>query len=67
MEKQGFHLENPHITDLDRLAKLMAVVAVTILVSNLLGLKQKCAFKKTVETPLYSLFTRRLKFLKAAL
>ena len=51
MKKQGFNLESTHMIDLDRLAKLMAVVAVAILISNLSGVKQNCPFKATVKTP----------------
>jgi hypothetical protein len=64
MKTQGFNLENTHMTSLDRLRKLMAVVALAILVVCLVGLKQKCPFKKTVEAPLYSYFTRGLRWLK---
>lgn len=67
MKSQGFRLENTHMTDLERLRKLMALVAVGILVSNLSGMGQKCAFKKTVRAPLYSLFTKGLRFLKQVL
>ena len=64
MKPQGFNLENTHMTSLARLLKLMTVVSVAILMASLLGLQQKCPFKKTVKTPLYSYFTRGLRWLK---
>jgi len=63
MKSQGFNLENTHMTSLDRLTKLMCVVAVAILVANLMGLNQKYPFKKSVKAPLFSFFTRGLRFL----
>ena len=54
MKPQGFNLENTHMTSLARLLKLMTVVSVAILMASLLGLQQKCPFKKGVKTPLYS-------------
>jgi hypothetical protein len=47
--------------------KLMAIVAVTILVTSFAGILQKNTFKKTVMAPLHSLFTRGLRFLKRTL
>jgi transposase len=64
MKTQGLNLENTHMTSLDRLMKLMAVVSVAILLASLLGLNQKCPFKKTVQAPLYSYFTREFRWLK---
>ena len=64
MKTQGFNLENTHMTSLHRLLKLMVVVSVAILMASLLGLQQKCPFKKTVQTPLYSYFTSGLRWLK---
>ena len=64
MKPQGFNLENTHMTSLARLLKLMTVVSVAILMASLLGLQQKCPFKKTVKTPLYSYFIRGLRWLK---
>jgi hypothetical protein len=64
MKTQGFNLENTHMTSLDRLLKLMTVVSVAITMASLLGIQQKCPFKKTVKTPLYSYFTRGLRWLK---
>ena len=52
------------MTLIPRLMKLMAVVAVAILLASVSGLKQTCAYKKTVNAPLYSLFTRGFRFLK---
>ncbi|MDP2193507.1 MAG: IS4 family transposase, partial [Alphaproteobacteria bacterium] len=64
MKTQGFHLENTHMKDLDRLSKLMCIVGVAILVACIAGLAQTCAYKKTLKTPLYSYFTRGLRCLK---
>lgn len=64
MKSQGFNLEKTHMTLITRLMKLMTVVAVAMLLASLAGLKQKCAYKKTVKAPLYSSFTRGLRFLK---
>jgi len=51
------------MTSLERLMKLMCIVAVAILVANIMGLSQKCPFKKSVRSPLYSFFTMGLRFL----
>lgn len=64
MKTQGFNLENTHMTLLPRLKKLMAVVAVAILISCLSGITQKCSYKKTILAPLYSIFTRGFRLLK---
>jgi len=67
MKTNGFNLENTHMTHIDRLMKLMCVVTVAIFIASLCGLTQKCPFKKTVGTPLYSHFTMGLRALKAIL
>lgn len=67
MKTQGFNLENTHMTLMPRLNKLMAIMAVAIRVSSLSGLMQHCPYKKTVNAPLYSLFTKGLRFLKHSL
>jgi hypothetical protein len=67
MKKQGFNLENTHMKDLKRLSKLMALVAITIIFSSIAGITQTCAFKKTVNAPLYSTFTKGLRCLKTQL
>lgn len=64
MKTQGFNLENTHMKDLQRLAKLMVLLAIAILFSSIVGLTQKCSFKKTVNAPLYSYFTRGFRALK---
>lgn len=64
MKKQGFNLENTHMTSLERLMKLMCLISVALLISSLMGLKEKCPFKKTLNCPLYSCFTRGLRYLK---
>lgn len=64
MKRHGFNLENTHMTMLPRLMKLMAAIAVAILVTSLAGIMQKCAYKKSTKSPLYSLFTKGLRFLK---
>lgn len=64
MKKRGFNLENTHMCDLTRLNKLMAVVAVAMLFSALVGINEQCPYKKTVNSPLYSIFTSGLRLLK---
>lgn len=64
MKTQGFNIENTHMTDLERLKKLMAVVAIAIFIAYFFGISIKCAYKKTVKAPLYSVFTRGLRALK---
>jgi len=39
------------------------IVAIAILVASLMGLSQKCPYKKSVRAPLYSCFTIGLRFL----
>ncbi len=67
MKTQGFNLENTHMKDLKRLSKLMTVVAIAILFASIVGLTQECAYKKTVRAPLYSYFTRGLRWIKSNL
>jgi transposase len=67
MKTQGFNLENTQMKDLKRLSKLMAFIAIAILFSTITGLNQKCAYKKTVRSPLYSIFTKGLWWLKTKL
>ncbi|GAJ46401.1 hypothetical protein HE1_00734 [Holospora elegans E1] len=50
--------------DLGRLSKLITIVAVAILYASITGLTQECAYKKTVRAPLYSYFTRGLRWIK---
>jgi transposase len=64
MKNQGFGLEKTHMTFITRLTKLMAVVAVAVLLSSLVGLTLECPFKKTVSSPLFSIFTRGLRWIK---
>jgi hypothetical protein len=64
MKTQGFNLENTHMTCLERLKKLMTVVALSVLLACLVGLHQHCPFKKTLQSPLYSFFTRGLRWIK---
>ena len=64
MKTQGFNLENTHMTLPDRLMKLMAAIAVAMLLASLAGINQKCAYKKTVKAPLYSIFTRGIRYIK---
>lgn len=64
MKSQGFNLEKTHMKDLVRLAKLMAVVSMATLITCLMGLTQKTPFKKTVNSPLHSLFTRGLRVIQ---
>lgn len=67
MKTQGFNIENTHMKSLDRLMKLMAAVAVALLLASLMGVGQKCVYKKTVKTPLYSIFTRGVRYIKQVL
>lgn len=67
MKTQGFNLENTHMQDLKRLSKLMILLTIVITFSTIAGLTQGCAFKKTVNAPLYSYFTRGLRLLKIQL
>ncbi len=67
MKTQGFNLENTHMKDLKRLHKLMFVVTLAVLIVSVIGITQKCAYKKTVQNPLYSYFTRGLRWIKTNL
>jgi hypothetical protein len=76
MKSQGFNLENTHMTSIKRLMKLMklmnlmklmCLIAVAILIASLMGLQEKCPFKKTLVCPLYSHFTMGLRALKSSL
>jgi len=64
MKSQGFNLENTHMICKERLKKLMAIVAVAMLWSSLAGNLVASPFKKTVRSPLYSTFTRGLRWVK---
>lgn len=67
MKSQGFNIEKTHMTNPDRLMKLMSIIAVAITVASICGISQNCAFKKTVKSPLYSYFTMGLRFIKTNL
>jgi hypothetical protein len=67
MKTNGFNLENTHMTLIERLMKLMCIVTVALFLASLCGLIQKCPFKNTVASPLYSYFTRGLRALKYCL
>jgi hypothetical protein len=67
MKRKGFNLENTQMSDILRLEKRMAIVAVAILFSTLVGINEQAAYKKTVNSPLYSIFTRGLRLLKVKL
>jgi transposase len=54
LKTQGFNMEDTHMTCVQRLKKLMAVVAIATFCMCLIGSYQTCSFKKTVNTPLYS-------------
>jgi hypothetical protein len=64
MKSQGFNLENTHMTCQKRLKKLMTLIAVAMLWSSLAGTMVSAPFKKTVRSPLYSVFTRGLRWVK---
>ncbi len=57
-------MEDTHMTCVQRLKKLMAVVAIATFCMCLIGSYQTCSFKKTVNTPLYSVFTRGLRWIR---
>lgn len=67
MKTQGFNLEDTHMKDLKRLSKLMALIAVAVVLCCAAGGRQKSPFKKTIGYPLYSFFTRGLRALKIEL
>ena len=67
MKTNGFNLENTHMKKLTRLSKLMAIVALAIVLSSIVGILVKCAYKKTLQAPLYACFTRGLRYLKTQL
>ena len=64
MKTQGFNLEKTHMTSIPRLMILMCAIAIGLLMASLAGIREKCPFKKTVNAPLYSFFTRGFRFLK---
>lgn len=64
MKTQGFNLEQTHMTLLDRLNKLMAMIATAILICSFIGLALSAPFKRTVSSPLYSFFTRGFRRMK---
>lgn len=67
LKTQGFNIEDTHMTCLERLKKLMAVVAISTFLMCLMGTHQKCPYKKTVNAPLYSIFTRGLRWIRHTL
>jgi len=64
MKSQGLNLEKTHMRCPERLKKLMAVVAVAMLWCGLVGSAIPEIYKKSVKTPLYSCFTRGLRWIK---
>ena len=64
LKTQGFNMEDTHMKCLTRLHKLMAVVAIAAFLMGLIGCHLKCPYKKTVKSPLYSVFTAGLKWLR---
>ena len=67
MKMQGFNLEKTPRKDLNRVCKGMALVAMAILFSSIFGVFPHCSYKKTVRSPLYSLFTSGIRWLKTRL
>ena len=64
LKTQGFNIEDTHMKCLERLKKLMAVVAIATFLMCLMGSHQECPYKKTVNSPLYSFFTRGLRWIR---
>jgi hypothetical protein len=64
MKSQGFNLENIHMTNLDRLSKLISALSVVMLLTSLAGLNKTCPFKKTLGAFFYSVFTMGLRSLQ---
>lgn len=70
-KKNGFNLEDTHLTDLRRIEKLFAVVCSALLFCFLVGKTEEknspTPFKKTVETPAFSTFRRGFDALRKLL
>ena len=69
-KKGGFNMEDTHMTQSDRLMKLMALVAIGVAMTICAGLEivktRPSPFKNTVQSLLFSTFTRGLRFLRSA-
>jgi len=70
-KKNGFNLEDTHLTDLMRIEKLFAVVCSALLLCFMVGnweeKKTPTPFKKTVKTPAFSTFRRGFDALRKLL
>ena len=70
-KKNGFNLEDTHLKHLDRIEKLLAVVASAMLLCFKAGEKEekkkKTAYKKTVAAPEFCTFRRGFDFLRRLL
>lgn len=70
-KKNGFNLEDTHLTDLKRIEKLFAVVSSALLLCFMVGRKEEkkspTPFKKTLKTPAYSTFRRGFDCLRRLL
>lgn len=71
IKKNGFNLEDTHLTDLKRIEKLLAVVVSALLLCFLAGRRAekqtKTPFKKTKNTPAFSTFRRGFDYLRKIL
>lgn len=56
----GFNWENTHMTDPERLTKLLIILSIATLFAYLIGIQQKIPFRKTVNCPLRSYFREGL-------
>jgi hypothetical protein len=70
-KKNGFNLEDTHLTDLKRIEKLFAVVCSALILCFMVGKteekKSPTPFKKTVKTPAFSTFRRGFDTLRKLL
>jgi transposase len=56
LKTAGFNWENTHMTDPERLTKLLIVMGLATLFVYLIGVRQKIPFRKTLNCPLRSYF-----------
>jgi transposase len=56
LKTAGFNWENTHMTDPERLTKLLIIMGLAALFVCLIGARQKIPFRKTVNCPLRSYF-----------
>lgn len=56
LKTAGFNWEKTHMTDPERLIKLLIIMGIAALFVHAIGIQQKVSFRKTVKCPLYSQF-----------